>query len=149
MGRIDLYKNSKIRHLLCLIALSIFIGLAAQGCASANVANPIPVEHKKSDFRFEDHANFEDFRKSIRSLFPVGTNKSDIDSVMIGKNGARYFESYEDKSPYKRLEEGDKLVRYIKDYRRELECKFFVIAIYDHKDRLKKELHGYFGCTGP
>jgi len=133
--------------LISLLFLSSFI--AASACAGIKETSPSSPQFDKSQIVLEDYAHFEKFRSAMEAAFPIGTPKDAIDGILVKNNGAEMHDDGEYKSPYIKMLNGERAVRYYKDHTRTIECKFIVIAIYNKSDVLTRKIDAYYGCTGP
>lgn len=129
------------------IILALFI--SASACAALKETDPTSPQFDESKFRFEDYANFDEFRDAMEGMFPVGTSKQRIEHLLVDIGGAAIFtaEKYVQNPP---VEEGETMVRYIKPNKSGiLKCHFRVRATYNSSGTLSKKIHAYYGCTGP
>ena len=133
--------------IISLIFLSSFIAVSA--CAGIKENNLSSPQFDKSQIVLEDYAHFEKFRSAMEAAFPIGTSKDTIDGILVKNNGAEIYDDGEYKSPYIKMSNEERAVRYYKDHTITMECKFIVIAIYNKSDFLTRKIDAYYGCTGP
>lgn len=85
-------RNYKVSVLLSLIILMGALGWAA-------IANPFKATDPNNPnfdpmkFRFEDYITGDPLRDVFREIFPVGTDKSFVDKILVGSGGATSSQS--------------------------------------------------------
>jgi len=132
-----------------LFILGIFcMSSVVASCAPFIQRDPTAPNFAETQFVLEDYAHSTDFRKIMKTLFPVGTPKEKIDYVLVERNKTitQEYPSYE-LAPNRKLSAGEKAYRYDKlNKGLIINCKFIIIAVYDSTNRLSKEINGYYGC---
>ncbi|HRJ65546.1 MAG TPA: hypothetical protein PLW48_00285 [Alphaproteobacteria bacterium] len=134
----------RVLFILSMICISTLLG----SCAPFIQRDPTAPNFAETQFVLEDYAHFDDFRKIMKTLFPVGTPKEKIDYVLVERNNMSINEyPPQAKMPYRPLEKDEKAYVHRKpDKGLIFDCNFIVLATYNSSNLLSREINGYYGC---
>lgn len=137
-----------MKHLIFLFFVLMSL-LASSSCGPAHPTNLAAQDVYPHAFRFEDFTGSNALNTALRTLFPVGTAKSDIDSTLIGKEAAYSVNSSTRLGVSPPLAENERKVMYYKKTKpRPFGCQYAVRAVFDDNDKLTRELSANYGCDG-
>lgn len=118
--------------------LVVCVSVAA--CASSKVTDPRDPKFDATQFRFEDYSSKSEISPIIHHMFPVGTDRSYVEKILVDIGQASSF-------PLPEKIFGENQVRYTYRYRKMMPCSFILKADYDSNQRLKDEIWINFGCS--
>ena len=133
-------KGINVRNFIFNLLSVIAVCVSVTACASVKVTDPGNPQFDATQFRFEDYSSKSEISPVIHHMFPVGTDRSYVEKILVDIGQASSFSL-----PEKIF--GKNQVRYTYRYRKMMPCSFILKADYDSNQRLKDEIWINFGCS--
>lgn len=81
------------RPLRSVIIVLLLVLLSFGSRSAMTITDPSDPRFDPNEFRFEDYqANQDDLPNTFRVLFPIGTNRTTVEAILVRAGGARAYE---------------------------------------------------------